>query len=384
MKIGILTQPLRNNYGGLLQNYALQQILIRGGHEVETINHGDKHVSILRRLYSKLKLKIKIIFWPDKYKKRYSPTANETSIIRRNTEYFINKYIHRTLPIHKVSDFRMISKQDKYDAYIVGSDQCWRPKYNGSFLLEMFLSFAEKQENVKRISYAASFGTDTWEMSPKTTHKCARLAKKFDLITVREDTGVNLCNEYLGVNAIHALDPTLLLDKEDYIKLITAEKEPKSPGTFFYYILDLSEEKRMLIEFFEKKTGLVPFTIFPKYQEEYRTKDHVKNHIEDCVYPSVTSWLRAFMDAEMILVDSFHGMIFSIIFNKPFWVIGNSKRGMSRFSSLLKMFKLEERLIENCEILDDKIDKDINWDKVNCILSTQKRYCVDLLMNQLK
>ena len=73
----------------------------------------------------------------------------------------------------------------------------------------MFLDFTERK-NVKRLSYAASFGTDKWEFTPQQTDVCATLLQKFDLVTVREDSGVSLCNEYLGVMAIHVLDPTIL------------------------------------------------------------------------------------------------------------------------------------------------------------------------------
>ena len=106
-----------------------------------------------------------------------------------------------------------------------------------AFPSSMFLDFA-KEEKTKRIAYAASFGTDQWEFTQEMTSICAPLAQKFDFVSVREDSGVKLCKEHLGVNAVHVLDPTLLLTKEDYIHLIEAEKEPKAKGTLFNYILD--------------------------------------------------------------------------------------------------------------------------------------------------
>ena len=101
------------------------------------------------------------------------------------------------------------------------------------------------------------------------------------------------------------------------------------------------------------------------------------------MYPGVTAWLRAFMDAEMTIVDSFHGMVFSILFNKPFWVIGNVSRGMSRFTSLLKFLHLEDRLIDadNLEKID--IYKPIDWKAVNTILETKRSECISLLLNEL-
>jgi len=371
MKIGILTQPLHNNYGGLLQNYALQQVLKGMGHDVETIDHSYEEVSYIRRILSNIKTVLKCFFFPSHYKNaRYSPNSKEIAIIRRNTDYFINKHISHTKVLYTSKEFDDIAKSNKYDAYVVGSDQCWRPRYNGSFLSEMFLRFAENQSVKKRIAYAASFGTDEWEFTLERTIQCAALIKKFDLITVREASGIDLCKKHLGVDATHVLDPTMLLNKEDYIKLVENENEPQSLGNLFYYILDPSNEKTALIDEVAEKNGLTPFTAMPKYQAESRTKEDVKKRIEDCIFPSVTSWLRAFMDAEMVIVDSFHGAVFAIIFNKPFWVIANAERGNARFESLLGMFKLEDRMIISKDDVD--YNSKIDWAKVNEIREREK------------
>ena len=137
------------------------------------------------------------------------------------------------------------AKEGNYDAYVVGSDQCWRPRYN-AFLSSMFLDFV-KGEKTKRIAYAASFGTDQWEFTQEMTSICVPLAQKFDFVSVREDSGLKLCKEHLGVNAVHVLDPTLLLTKEDYTHLIKAENEPQSKGTLFNYILDPDAAKSAFI-----------------------------------------------------------------------------------------------------------------------------------------
>ena len=284
--------------------------------------------------------------------------------------------------MHSYEEFVKQASKEKYDAYVVGSDQCWRPCYN-AFISSMFLDFVQDKQ-VKRIAYAASFGTDKWEFTPQQTSVCAPLAKKFDMVSVREDSGVKLCEEHLGVNAVHVLDPTMLLTKEDYVQLIEKEKEPKSDGTLFNYILDPDARKSAFIQKVAKAKGLKAFQVLPKCQTETRTKNDVKNRIEDCVFPGVTTWLRAFMDAEMIIVDSFHGMVFSIIFNKPFWAIGNVSRGMSRFISLLKMFHLEDRLLD-ADLLDDvDFSKPIDWTMVNGILEEKRRECKSLLLDILK
>ena len=383
MKIGILTQPLHNNYGGILQNYALQQILIQMGIDPVTIDHTSRRLSWWKNILFKTYYFGWLLLHPSFYKdQKYQPTSKENAIICKNTGRFINKYINKTDPFHCDKDLQVIIKDGNFDGYVVGSDQCWRPIYSGGFLKEMFLNFAS--EDTKRVAYAASFGTDQWEFTSQMTEECARLAKRFDLITVREASGVTLCREHLGVEAKHVLDPTMLLNREDYENVVKAEQEPASPGTLFYYILDPSDEKRGLMERMAAECGMQLFSTMPKFQVENRTKWAVKHRIEDCVFPSVTSWLRGFMDAEMTVIDSFHGVVFSIIFNKPFWVIGNKKRGNARFESLLGMFGLEDRMISPDDFSAVDWQSPINWHCVNEIREREKARCVGLLKDAFR
>lgn len=380
MKIGILTQPLHNNYGGLLQNYALQQVLKGMGHEVETLDWNPGDVEPVKEWLWRRKTWLMHLIDKSVEPLRYKITKREFSFISQHNNRFIKKYFSvASVKAKSNKGFGVIAKREHINAFVVGSDQVWRPSYN-PLLDSMFLKFAEAMD-VKRIAYAASFGTSAWEFTPEQTEECARLAKQFDLITVREKSGVALCREHLGVEATHVLDPTMLLNREDYEKVVITENEPKSAGTLFHYILDPSEEKRGLIERLAAEKGLKPFTVMPKCQAENRTKWDVKHRIEDCVFPSVTSWLRGFMDAEMVVVDSFHGAVFSIIFNKPFWVIGNKKRGNARFESLLGMFELEDRMIEPGK--EQNWNAPIDWKRVNEFREKEKARCIELLKTVL-
>ena len=386
MIIGILTQPLLNNYGGLLQNYALQQVLKGMGHEPVTLDYKSRKYPTWYLLLSWIKQTLMHIISPSKYPKpnyKYQATEEELDVIEVNTRGFIERFINSSKKCIGSDDFKKEVVERGIEALIVGSDQCWRPMYN-IYLEDMFLRFAEHLPIKKRLSYASSFGTSAWEFSPAMTEKCAKLAKEFDLITVREESGVSLCREHLGVEATHVVDPTLLLNKEDYIHVVELERESVSEGTLFHYILDPSEEKMALIESVALRHNYKPFTILPKYKEEYRSKVDVKHRIEDCVYPSVTSWLRGFMDAEMVIVDSFHGAVFSIIFNKRFWVFANAERGNARFESLLGMFGLNDRMVTT-ELLTEDFDwnKEIDWERVNEILNNERRRCKNLLNSVL-
>lgn len=334
MKIGILTLPLHTNYGGILQAYALQTVLGRMGHEVEVIDTPNIKSSpslwtIGKRIIKKLLGRKVSLFLEKKYNKEFP-------IISQYTQLFVDKYIHR-----KVVNTPEELQEDDFDAIVVGSDQIWRPKYYGK-IENAYLKFA-KDWNIKRIAYAASFGTDEWEYTPHQTARCGELLRMFDAASVREASGVGLCKEYFGVEAKHVLDPTMLLNKEDYIKLIETAGTPKSKGTLLNYILDDTPEKRALIEQIAKDKGLVPFRV------NSRVEDH-NAPLEERIQPPVEQWLRGFYDAEFVVTDSFHACVFSILFNKPFVVIGNKERGMARFNSLLRLFDLGNRMIVN---LDD-------------------------------
>lgn len=121
--------------------------------------------------------------------------------------------------IDSTSSLRKYFKKNRYDAVIVGSDQTWRPKYSPN-IYDFYLDFISKDKRIKRIAYASSFGVDDWEYSAEETKKCAKLSKLFDGISVREQSGIDLCKDHLGVDSELALDPTLLLNKDDYVTLI--------------------------------------------------------------------------------------------------------------------------------------------------------------------
>ncbi len=363
MKTAILTQPLHNNYGGILQAWALQKVLKQLGYhailiqfcKMQNYHSFEMMVLSIKRF---IKNCIKIILG----RKWYTISNHEQdTYIRQNTKYFIDKYITPITPlINSPSELRRYCDTSKFDAYIVGSDQVWRPIYSPK-ISNFFLDFT-KDKLVKRVAYAASFGTEQWEFSVTDTKKCAKLAQKFDAISVREDSGIKLCRKHLGVDAIQVLDPTLLLEKNFYEELVTNENEPQRPGNLFCYVLDKGEAKDNLIKTIANRIGMIPFTTMPA--KSFSTDNYKKNKAE-CVYPTVTAWLRSFMDAEFVLTDSFHGCVFSIIFNKPFVALGNASRGQSRFTSLLNLFGLENRLCTTEEDIMEAYQTPIDWDSVN-------------------
>ena len=338
MKIGILTLPLHTNYGGILQAYALQTVLERMGHDVVVFQ--NDYDGIRRFPASKLPL-----IWGKRFlrkiKRNSSPVflewqkKRELPVVTQYIQQFINHYIHT----YKVKNLTSIPN-DEFDAIVVGSDQIWRRSYTRRIwktdIQNAFLQFASEWD-IRRIVYAASFGIDNWDYTDKETIECSSLAKQFDGISVREDSGLLLCTKYLGVNAEHVLDPTMLLSAEDYINLIERAEVSKNDGSLFSYILDNNSKKTDFVNRLAERHKMKTYGI--TLSADYSLP------IDKRINPSVETWLRAFYDAELVVTDSFHGCVFSIIFGKPFIALGNTNRGMSRFMSLLKMIGAENHLV---------------------------------------
>lgn len=350
LKIGVHTQALTTNYGGILQNYALQTILKNIGHEVWTLDvlkytWLDWGVDVLKML-------IKKILGRDS---RFPMTPYRRCRLETPLRRFVYKNITLTIPRVKDVDWS-IAKKYNFDAIIVGSDQVWRPIYN-SHIENLFLRYVE-DNNVKKIAYAASFGTDHWEYTETQTKLCSALAKEFHAISVREKSGVDLCARFLGIEATQVLDPTLLLSFVDYNN-VCAHIEKQAPFVFAY-ILDLDERKINEIKTFAQIKGL------PYYIKS------AGSNIEDT--DSIERWLSYFRDAAFVITDSFHGTAFSIIYRKDFFVYGNESRGNSRFESLLTLFHLNHRIVRhmdsNCgpidwtlvkKIHDNERERSIKW-----------------------
>lgn len=363
MKIGILTQPLVNNYGGLLQAWALQKVLMRLGHETIII---DRHhirlndYKLPRRIAIILKTKLYCLIGREERGLKLSDAQALT--IRKNLIAFINRrYAGVSIPLYTEKTFRQYIFQNQFDGYVVGSDQVWRPRYSPS-IGNYFLDFLPEDSKAKKVAYAASFGVDNWEYTDAQTSLLKPLAQKFDLITVRESSGVELLQNHFGCKATHVLDPTMLLDRDDYRTLIQNPVVPveRSSGNLFCYVLDNNTDLDALISRVQQKTGLKAF--FCTSTHKPKTKDDLR-HIDDCIIPPIEQWIKSFDDAEMVLTDSFHGTVFAIIFNKPFWVVANEDRGAARFSSLLSLFKLEDRFVTDAKNVD--WTKPIDWAKVN-------------------
>ena len=357
MKIAILTQPLRTNFGGILQDYALQTVLRRLGHEPVTIDYDCRYTKA-RWLMGR----IKSILTGSKHHIQY-PHYNRSG--QENLNRFIHQHITMTKPVDVPS--KEVFDSIHPDAFVVGSDQVWAPACNVpiEYLGNMFLDFAPDFKG-KRVAYAASFGGGEWTYTHEWTDKCSKLAKKFNAISVREDSGVKLCREHLGVAATHVLDPTLLLTGADYEKLLTRPK--KETNILFAYVLDTSEDKLMFLN---------------KVADNFGLELKIQGANDDLSWDDcIENWLSDIRDAAMVVTDSFHGSVFSIQFHRPFLSIVNNRRGADRFTSLLSKLGLTNRLVN--ELTDiSNITNEIDWKQFESKLSEERTMSMNFLKDAL-
>lgn len=377
MKIAILTLPLHSNYGGIIQNYALQTVLEKMGHEVYTINLNKPKAKInlakapliiSKRLIKKiLGRKDGIIFLERKRNK-------DELVIKKYLNRFINNKIHLTEPFYLKKDLQRINHMG-FDSIIVGSDQVWRIPYAYPDIQTYFLDFV-KNKNILKIAYSASFGTDKIEFSEAQIKECGKLIKDFKRISVREDSALDLINNKYKweckYKPIQTLDPTMLLTKEEYINL-SSDYQNKLDGELFYYILDMTEDKKKVLDQMSKDLGYKPFTV-------KSISDNWFDDIQKQIVPPIELWLQAFNKAKYIFTDSFHGCVFSIIFNKDFVAYGNKERGLSRFDSLIRMFNIKDRFIYKYEDYSSSLIQNlINWNNINAIHEMNKLESLKLL-----
>lgn len=370
-RIGIITLRLKYNFGGILQAYALQTVLKNMGYQVCLIEKKDnKPIWKMPYLYVKrILMNIKGYSCPIFLEQK---TRREEAITLQNTNRFIHKYINRRI----VNKYSELDKND-YDAVIVGSDQVWRLLYVGKLeIRSSYLSFT-RGWNIKRIAYAASFGTDNWEYPKLLTLMCKKLVSRFDAVSVRESSAIELCKTHFNIEAQQVIDPTMLLNQDEYIKLIQESGIKESNGSLLVYILDEQPEITELVNVIAKERELIPFCLNSRIENQNAP-------LNERIQPPVEEWLRGFYDAEFIVTDSFHACVFSILFKKPFIVYANKDRGLTRIVSLLKMFGLENQLITSMAVFDKNRYKDIAWGNVFRILNMQRNKAMDFLFSTLK
>ena len=359
MKIALLNLPFDNNYGGNLQRYALIKVLQGMGHEVEHINLHCSYslpwykypYSIPKRIIKKYLLgkKDEVVFLE---KKLEEDMKQRLSLASR----FYEKYIPHTDVCTNIK--QIIEKTSgKFDAYLVGSDQVWRKGSTRQIGLKNYLLDFTKEMYVKRIAYAVSFGVSGNLLKQKEITSIKQNYARFDAVSVREKSALELINDY-GWNyptPSLCLDPTLLLSENDYFEIIDEnDTDDLTSGKIFSYILDETEKTKFISNFYKK----------------HLEKEIVKVGLNDTADVSICQWLNNIRCADLVITDSYHGCVFSIIFNRPFVFLGNKGRGNSRIESLFEMLgiKSDDTLKIDYVYVNNKIKELMSISK--CFLSS--------------
>lgn len=360
MKIGIVTQQLYNNYGAFLQTYALQKMLQRLNFEPVTIDYQFR-LPYYRCLLSWVKTLVNRL-------------VGKKRVFIRNHQYqrtgcfsdFADKHLKLTEIVHRYHP--QLVHRYEFDAVISGSDQVWRCAYN-YYMADMFLRFV-KTKSVKKIAYAASFGCSYWDGGKRLAKKCATYARKLDAISVRENSGIQICRDLFGVTAVQMPDPTLLATVEDYETVIDSDPTDVPCGNYFAsYVLDSSASIQSLISELQNNLKMPGVQLISDRREPV----------------SIAQWLRSVRDCDYFVTDSFHGCVFAIIYNKPFVCLGNEGRGSARFDTLLGIFGLEGRMCTSAapEEVRRVLDTPIDWERVNAIHDSERERGINFLKENL-
>ncbi len=334
-KIALLNMRYDNNYGGNLQRYAMVTILQRMGYNVEYLYIRDNwddwfdNKTNGKIIKQSVKQIIRHLLHPTQEPwlawKREGGDYCKTCKI---TEPFLEKYIPHTQPIYSHGELEIVFRGGDFDAIIAGSDQIWRKQFVERYGLgTWFFDFLPDDYKGIRVVYGASFGVAEQEYTKEEQESLRHLFNRFNAVSLRETSGLKLLKDYGWTipQAEWVLDPTLLLSAEDYSHLIDMTETQEPEGDMFCYILDRTEEIDLQIQNIAKQNMLIPFV----------------RSIRDENPCSIEQWLRYMRDAKFIYTDSYHGLLFAIIFHKPFYLMYNSFRGNARFDSVLAQLEID-------------------------------------------
>lgn len=363
MKIGIITYWItRSNYGTVLQNYALQTFLRSFGFETFLIRTDiplgcsrlDYYKSLLQKngffslaCYFKSRLFCKIA------RKISSENKNDD---KRNFPDFVNKNLNPTKVFRSLSELE--SDCPMADIYIAGSDQVWNT-YGENYgavseqIKAYLLSFAP--DSAKKISCAASFGKSSLAVEFENLFK--QELSEFDFISCREKSGVEICKGLGFENAVLQQDPTMLLSSDEYKKIASKNLVPKKPYILLYLLGNDTDFSTRKLKQFAKLKNLE--VVYVPANEAQKINFHKKT------FPTVEEWLGLYENASAVVTNSFHGTVFSLIFNKSFLSVhqtGKFEDQNVRIDSLLEDFGLKNRIFSGDF---EKLFSSIDFEKVN-------------------
>lgn len=370
MNIKVITRHAPSNYGSLLQSIATVEVIEKLGHKCEIIDYERPDERGLNGVITQLK-----------GKKGFGNPLQKLAYIA--IRYPIEKYAQVRFDCMRKKHLKMTAKCSSHqdlgkltaDAFMTGSDQVWGPMMNGIYDSAYFLRFAES--GVRKLAYAASFGKTAF--NDRTIADYRQMLTDYDKIAVREKSAVALLKEWGLNNCIgQVLDPTLLLDKEEWKRLLIKESDAKKyDGEKYILVYQIHNDFKLsnYAKSIAKHTGLKLLRVNPYFHQKFRGGKFI------CC-PDLSEFLALINNASCIITDSFHGTCFSINFGKQFIEILPNNATGTRNQSILELTGLSNRILHDFDdysLFDSKID----YENVHEILKYERRASVKLMKELL-
>ena len=336
-KIGIITFQNANNYGAVFQAFALRKTIEKMGCEAKIINYDSNSMGL-------------------------------KSVQQKQFKEFTEKHLNLTREYMLKEEIDV----EGYDAIISGSDQVWNPRLTGGDMT-YFLDFVPK--NIKKVSYAASIGLNG-DLFMEYKDVFEKYVPHFSGISLREETHVPYIQSIVkDKEVIASIDPSLLLTSKEYLEALDLEDERSEEFIFvFSYALDpkLYDYANMLA----LKSGYKIVEISPYNAGNFVDGARVMHN------SAPTEWIQLFNKAKLVITDSFHGMMFSIVFNKPFYAYTPNRSNVARVTDILKKLGIEDRKLTGITNVADTV-WEMDYTKVNDILKKEREKSVEYLKKQL-
>lgn len=381
MKVCILTFAVTNNYGATLQCYALSKFIQQQGHETMILNVPLQKagalrakVSLWKHVKGRFKRTFNIVSENTRYPRNHKQIKQDSMFADKNMvlfDQFREKYFDN-LTHEYINEEDFEKDYPKADLYIVGSDQVWNVWVTNYQYPIFFFSFIKHA--CRRISYAACMGGNTnFEFTNDEISKISLLLSKFDSISVRDKTGVDILKNRFDVSALQVLDPTFLIDSYDELLKDSSIDASNCMFNFKFIINDA------WVEVIKTIAGDL----------------NLKIRMDTCLIPidglpfhplcGVQDWLKLIKTADFIFTDSFHGMVFCILFRKQFIATPSYKGGEERYFDLASKFGLEDRVfttvsdVKKSKAWHKRIDYDKVYEKMGPLRNASRNYLIKQL-----
>lgn len=344
MKICIITCHDVYNVGASLQVYALQNYLQKCGYEVNIIDYKPDYLSGHYKFTSidnpkyKKNIFLKIFYILAKF-----PNRLKSMPLKKTFDGFRDKYLNLTLKRYNSYE-ELKENPPNADIYIAGSDQIWNTIFKNGRDPAFYLDFG--RNNIKRVSYAASFATE--EIVPEYKQFVKNELEKFDMISVREISGIDILKNLSIYNGVQVMDPVFLHEQSFWNEMCV---DIKSEPYLLLYDFDKNPEILKIAKKLARIYGLKIYSVFKI--------DGVDKHIKNVGPIEFISYIK---NASYVVSNSFHGTCYSIIFEIPFVVINRQENINTRMRDLLFLFDLQSRLISSEDEISNLIE--INYKKV--------------------